>query len=49
MYDMESYCYPPLLEETGYIPKHRYAYSEEICKYAHLVAEKLVWDESTKS
>ena len=23
--DIESYCYLPLLEETGYIPKHRYS------------------------
>jgi len=28
------------LEETGYIPKHRYAYGEEIRNYANLIAEK---------
>jgi hypothetical protein len=40
MCDIESYCYLPLLEETGYIPKHRYAYGEEIRNYANLIAEK---------
>ncbi|KAF8862082.1 flavin-binding monooxygenase-like family protein [Acephala macrosclerotiorum] len=40
MCDIESYCYLPLLEETGYMPKHRYAYGEEIRNYANLVAEK---------
>lgn len=29
-----------MLEETGYIPKHRYAHGEEIREYANLVAEK---------
>jgi cyclohexanone monooxygenase len=28
--DVESYCYIPLLEETNYIPKDRYAYGAEI-------------------
>ncbi len=42
MCDIESYSYLPLLEETGYIPRHRYAYGEEIRNYANLVAEK--WD-----
>ena len=42
MCDIESYCYLPLLEETGYMPKHRYSYGEEIRNYANLVAEK--WD-----
>lgn len=40
MCDIESYCYLPLLEETGYMPKHRYSYSEEIREYANLIAEK---------
>ena len=40
MCDIESYSYLPLLEETGYIPRHRYAYGEEIREYAGLVAEK---------
>ncbi|KAF4633957.1 hypothetical protein G7Y89_g4155 [Cudoniella acicularis] len=38
--DIESYCYLPLLEETGYVPKHRYSSGEEIRNYANLVAEK---------
>lgn len=38
--DIESYCYLPLLEETDYVPKHRYAYGEEIREYAEFVAEK---------
>ena len=40
MCDIESYSYLPLLEETGYIPRHRYAYGEEIRAYAELIAEK---------
>jgi cation diffusion facilitator CzcD-associated flavoprotein CzcO len=40
MCDIESYCYLPLLEETGYIPKHRYSSGEEIRNYANLIAEK---------
>lgn len=40
MCDVESYCYLPLLEETGYIPKHRYAHGDEIRNYANLIAEK---------
>jgi cation diffusion facilitator CzcD-associated flavoprotein CzcO len=40
MCDIESNCYLPLLQETGYIPKHRYAYGEEIRNYANLIAEK---------
>ncbi|KAJ9631740.1 hypothetical protein H2203_000140 [Taxawa tesnikishii (nom. ined.)] len=40
MCDVESYSYLPLLEETGYMPRHRYAYGDEIRGYANLVAEK---------
>ena len=32
--DIESYCYLPLLDETGYVPKEKYAYAPEI--YAHV-------------
>jgi cyclohexanone monooxygenase len=28
--DIESYCYLPLLEEVGYMPKEKYSYAEEI-------------------
>jgi cation diffusion facilitator CzcD-associated flavoprotein CzcO len=38
--DIESYCYLPLLEETGYIPKHRYSTGEEIRNYAELAAQR---------
>ncbi|MCJ1388932.1 hypothetical protein MMC18_001783 [Xylographa bjoerkii] len=40
MCDIESYSYLPLLEETGYIPRHRYAHGEDIRKYADFIAEK---------
>ncbi|KAF2865542.1 hypothetical protein BDV95DRAFT_256250 [Massariosphaeria phaeospora] len=38
--DVESYLYLPLLEETGYIPRHRFSSGEEIRSYANLAAEK---------
>ncbi|KAL2071015.1 hypothetical protein VTL71DRAFT_14041 [Oculimacula yallundae] len=40
MCDVESSCYMPLLEETGYVPKHRYSYGPELRQYAELVAAK---------
>lgn len=40
MCDIESYLYLPYLEETGYVPKHRYSQGEEIREYANLVAQK---------
>lgn len=40
MCDVESASYLPLLEETGYVPKHRYAYGPELKEYAELVALK---------
>ncbi|KAJ5165890.1 hypothetical protein N7492_006186 [Penicillium capsulatum] len=40
MCDIESYCYLPLLEETGYVPKTRYAVGDEIREYATLVTQK---------
>ncbi|KFZ08162.1 hypothetical protein V502_09503 [Pseudogymnoascus sp. VKM F-4520 (FW-2644)] len=30
MCDVEAYIYMPLLEETGYMPKHKYSYGAEI-------------------
>ncbi|KAB8238314.1 uncharacterized protein BDW43DRAFT_296607 [Aspergillus alliaceus] len=30
MCDVEGYIYLPVLEETGYVPKHRYSYGAEI-------------------
>jgi len=40
MCDVESASYMPLLEETGYIPKHRYSYGPELREYAELVAAR---------
>src|SRR6201992_1493452 len=37
MCDVESYTYLPLLEETGYMPKHKYAHASEIFGYAQLL------------
>jgi cation diffusion facilitator CzcD-associated flavoprotein CzcO len=39
MCDVESYVYLPMLEELGYMPKHRYAFGPEIRGYAKQVAE----------
>ncbi|KAE9392956.1 FAD/NAD(P)-binding domain-containing protein [Gymnopus androsaceus JB14] len=47
MCDTEAYIYLPLLEETGYIPKHKYSYGSEIREYANLIAEK--WDLTDKA
>ncbi|KAK6815806.1 hypothetical protein PG987_016572 [Apiospora arundinis] len=30
MCDVEGYCYLPMVEETGFVPKHKYSYGEEI-------------------
>lgn len=32
--DVESYCYLPLLEEIGYVPKEKYAYAREILSHS---------------
>ncbi|KAL1897460.1 hypothetical protein Sste5346_004198 [Sporothrix stenoceras] len=40
MCDVESYIYMPLLEETGYIPKHKYASGTELREHAERIAEK---------
>lgn len=40
MCDVESFIYLPLLEETGYVPKHKYSYGTEIREYANLIADK---------
>jgi cation diffusion facilitator CzcD-associated flavoprotein CzcO len=39
MCDVESYVYLPLLEEIGYIPKHRYAYAPEIFEHSKAIAK----------
>ncbi|KAF2223009.1 flavin-binding monooxygenase-like family protein, partial [Elsinoe ampelina] len=40
MCDVESYIYMPLLEETGYMPKHKYAYGPELREHAERIAAK---------
>jgi cyclohexanone monooxygenase len=35
--DIESYCYLPLLEETGYMPKEKYSYAPEIYEHTQRV------------
>ena len=35
--DIESYCYLPLLEELGYIPKEKYAYVGEIFEHSQRI------------
>ena len=40
MCDVESYCYMPMLEETGYVPKTRYAFGEEIREYLEAIARR---------
>jgi cation diffusion facilitator CzcD-associated flavoprotein CzcO len=46
MCDVESYIYLPLLEELGYVPKHRYAYGEEIRAHLEAVAERYDLDDT---
>ncbi|KAI9159115.1 monooxygenase [Paramyrothecium foliicola] len=38
--DIESYCYVPLLEETGYKPRHRYFYGYEIREQLEIIARQ---------
>jgi cyclohexanone monooxygenase len=40
MCDVESYCYLPLLEETGFMPTKKYAHASEIFEYAQLLGRK---------
>ena len=39
MCDVESYCYLPLLEEMGYIPKHKYSFAPEIYQHSQNIAK----------
>jgi cation diffusion facilitator CzcD-associated flavoprotein CzcO len=38
MCDVESYVYLPLLEELGYVPKHKYSYGPEILEHSLNIA-----------
>ena len=40
MCDVESYVYLPLLEEMGYIPKHKYSFAPEIFEYSKAIATR---------
>ncbi len=37
--DIESYCYLPLLEDLGYMPKEKYSYAPEIYEHSRRIAE----------
>ncbi|KAF4956249.1 hypothetical protein FSARC_11648 [Fusarium sarcochroum] len=39
--DIEGYCYVPLLEETSYMPKHRYCHGHEIREQLERIAHML--------
>ena len=38
MCDVESYVYLPLLEELGYMPKHKYSFAPEILEHSRRIA-----------
>jgi cation diffusion facilitator CzcD-associated flavoprotein CzcO len=40
MCDVESYCYLPLLEELGYLPKHKYSFAPEILEHSRRIARR---------
>ncbi len=40
MCDVESYIYLPMLEELDYVPKHRYAFGDEIRSHLQALAER---------
>ena len=40
MCDVESYVYLPLLEETGYMPKHKYSFAPEIFEHSKAIARR---------
>jgi len=37
--DIESYCYLPLVEELGYMPKEKYSFAPEIYEHSKRIAE----------
>jgi cation diffusion facilitator CzcD-associated flavoprotein CzcO len=39
MCDVESYCYLPMLEELGYMPKHKYSFAPEILEHSRNIAK----------
>ena len=47
MCDVEGYIYMPLLEETGYMPKHKYSYGPELRGHAARIAKDYKVDDRT--
>ncbi|KAH6644825.1 hypothetical protein C7974DRAFT_460235 [Boeremia exigua] len=45
--DLESYCYLPLLEGTGYVPSQKYAPAAEIRRYAEQIAKHWKLEDKT--
>src|SRR3954454_16737602 len=44
---VESYIYLPLLEELGYVPRHRYSYAPEIAEHCRNIARRFdLYDEA---
>src|SRR3981081_658095 len=37
--DIESYCYLPLVEELGYMPKEKYSFAPEIYEHSQRIAK----------
>src|SRR5215467_14235071 len=37
--DIESYCYLPLIEELGYVPKEKYSFAPEIYEHSQRIAQ----------
>ncbi|MFA1546306.1 flavin-containing monooxygenase [Actinomadura chokoriensis] len=37
--DTDSYCYLPMLEETGYMPKQKYAFGDEVFEHCRRIGE----------
>ena len=37
--DIEAYCYLPLLEELGYVPKEKYSFAPEIYEHSQRIAK----------
>jgi cyclohexanone monooxygenase len=40
MCDVESYCYMPLLDDTGYVPSQKYATAPEIFGYCQMIGRQ---------
>src|SRR5262249_57136879 len=39
--DTDSYCYLPLLEETGYLPKEKFSFGDECYEHAQRIGKHL--------